>query len=236
MSSSTNNISTRIIRSSDVISVSSASKSTSSRPRSWSLGNATLVVAERSGWRRVLGATKLRLSAKGEHPYRKRACLEARSFATTKPTQGGTGYPSWGHPTQLRISRGSTRLISCNSGDGTHQTGPILDVYDDDDDDDDYHAVIWYLSPRPRIMPFNTHKTLYTRFYPNIVSRNFISWLQWFPMWTVRRSNPSDSEIFRTHPDRPWDPANILYNGKSVAFPASKEAGRGLKHPPTSSA
>jgi len=29
---------------------------TSSRPRSWSLGNTTLVVAERSGWRRVLGA------------------------------------------------------------------------------------------------------------------------------------------------------------------------------------
>ena len=26
---------------------------------------------------------------------------------------------------------------SCNSGDGTDQTGPILDVYDDDDDDDD---------------------------------------------------------------------------------------------------
>ena len=24
----------------------------------------------------------------------------------------------------------------CNSGDGTNQTGPILDVYDDDDDDD----------------------------------------------------------------------------------------------------
>ena len=31
---------------------------------------------------------------------------------------------------------------SCNSGDGTDQTGPILDVYDDDNDDDDgtlYH-------------------------------------------------------------------------------------------------
>jgi len=25
---------------------------------------------------------------------------------------------------------------SCNSGDGTDQTGPILEVYDDDDDDD----------------------------------------------------------------------------------------------------
>ena len=26
---------------------------------------------------------------------------------------------------------------SCNSGDGTDQTGPKLDVYDDDDDGDD---------------------------------------------------------------------------------------------------
>ena len=29
---------------------------------------------------------------------------------------------------------------SCNSGDGTDQTGPILDVYDDDDDADD---ILW---------------------------------------------------------------------------------------------
>jgi len=84
---------------------------TSSRPRSWSLGNATLVVAERSGRRPVLGAPKPRPSAKGAHPYRKRACLEALKLATTKRTQRGTGYPSWGHPTQLRISRGSTGLI-----------------------------------------------------------------------------------------------------------------------------
>jgi len=28
---------------------------------------------------------------------------------------------------------------SCNSGDGTDQTGPILDVYDDDDDDQQMH-------------------------------------------------------------------------------------------------
>jgi len=80
-------------------------------PWSWSLGNATLVVAERSGWRRVLGVSKPKPSAKGAHPYRKRACLKALRFATTKLTQQGTGYPSWGHPTQLRISRGRTGLI-----------------------------------------------------------------------------------------------------------------------------
>jgi len=75
------------------------------------MGNATLVVAERSGWRRVLGASKPKPSAKGAHPYRKRACMEALRLATTKLTQRGTGYPSWGHPIQLRISRGSTGLI-----------------------------------------------------------------------------------------------------------------------------
>ena len=36
------------------------------------------------------------------------ARLEALRLATTKFTQRRTGYPSWGHPTQLRISRGST--------------------------------------------------------------------------------------------------------------------------------
>ena len=82
----------------------------SSRPRSWSLGNATLVVAERSWSKRVLSASKPRPSAKGAQPYRRRACLEALSLATTKLTQRGTGYPSWGHPTQIRISRGSTGL------------------------------------------------------------------------------------------------------------------------------
>ena len=88
-----------------------AANPTSWHPCLWSLGNATLVVAERSGWKQVLGASKLRLLAKGAHPYRKQACLEALRLATNKLTQRETGYPSWGHPTQLRISRGSTRLI-----------------------------------------------------------------------------------------------------------------------------
>ena len=65
----------------------------SSRPRSWSLGNATLVVAERSGWRRVLGVSKLRPSAKGAHRYRKRACLETLRLATTKLSEGLVIHP-----------------------------------------------------------------------------------------------------------------------------------------------
>ena len=31
-------------------------------------------------------------------------------------------------------------------------------------------------------------------------------------------------EIFRTRPDRPWDPPNLLYNGYRV-FPGGKAAG-----------
>ena len=114
---------------------------TSSCPRSWSLGNATLVVAERSGWRRVLGASKLRPSAKEAHRYRKRTCLEALRLAASKLTQRGTGYPSWGDTLHNAESpeeaqdwtttdrkegeqledRRSVRASSCNCGDGTDQ-------------------------------------------------------------------------------------------------------------------
>jgi len=36
---------------------------------------------------------------------------------------------------------------------------------------------------------------------------------------TVRRSNPSGGEIFRTLPDQPWGPPSLLYNGYRVSFP-----------------
>src|SRR5215467_7877592 len=48
---------------------------------------------------------------------------------------------------------------------------------------------------------------------------------------TVRGSNPGWGEIFRTCPDRPWDPPSLLYNGYRV-FPGGKAAGRGAYHPP----
>jgi hypothetical protein len=31
--------------------------------------------------------------------------------------------------------------------------------------------------------------------------------------WTAWVSNPGGGEIFRTRPDRSWDPPNFLYNG-----------------------
>jgi hypothetical protein len=42
--------------------------------------------------------------------------------------------------------------------------------------------------------------------------------------WTVRGSNPDGDEIFRTHPDGPWGPPSLLYNGYRV-FPGGKAAG-----------
>jgi hypothetical protein len=45
-------------------------------------------------------------------------------------------------------------------------------------------------------------------------------------VWTVRGSNPGGGEIFRTCPDRPWGPTNVLYNGYRV-FRGVK-SGRGV--------
>jgi hypothetical protein len=42
--------------------------------------------------------------------------------------------------------------------------------------------------------------------------------------WRIRGSNPGGDEIFRTRPDRPWGPHNLLYNGYR-AFPGGKAAG-----------
>ena len=44
--------------------------------------------------------------------------------------------------------------------------------------------------------------------------------------WMVRGSNPGGGAIFRTCPDRPWGPPNLLYNGYRV-FPGVK-SGRGV--------
>ena len=53
----------------------------------------------------------------------------------------------------------------------------------------------------------------------------------------VRGSNPGGDEIFRTRPDRPRDPPNVLYSEYRV-FPGGKAAGagRGVDNPPPYSA
>ena len=53
--------------------------------------------------------------------------------------------------------------------------------------------------------------------------------------WTVQGSNPGGGEIFRTCPDRPRGPTNLLYNEYRV-FPGGKERpGRDADTSPPSS-
>ena len=47
----------------------------------------------------------------------------------------------------------------------------------------------------------------------------------------MRGSNPGEGEIFRTRPDRPWDPKSLLHNGYRV-FPGGKSAGEWRYHLP----
>jgi hypothetical protein len=50
---------------------------------------------------------------------------------------------------------------------------------------------------------------------------------QWLAMnWKVRGSNPGGGEIFHTHPDRPWGPTSLLYNGYRVFPRVKKRPGR----------
>ena len=42
--------------------------------------------------------------------------------------------------------------------------------------------------------------------------------------WTVRKSNPCEGEIFRTHPDRPWVPPSFLCY-RYLVIPADKAIG-----------
>jgi hypothetical protein len=48
--------------------------------------------------------------------------------------------------------------------------------------------------------------------------------------------NPGGGEIFCSHLDWPWDPPSLLYNGYRVSFLGAKRPGRGVDHPPQSSA
>ena len=54
--------------------------------------------------------------------------------------------------------------------------------------------------------------------------------------WTVRGSNPGGGEIFLTCPYRPWGSPSLLHNGYRVSFSGVKRRGRGVDHPPPSSA
>ena len=53
---------------------------------------------------------------------------------------------------------------------------------------------------------------------------------------TDRGSNPDWGDIFLTRPDRPWGPPRLLYNWYQDFFSMVKWPGRGLNHPPISTA
>jgi hypothetical protein len=52
----------------------------------------------------------------------------------------------------------------------------------------------------------------------------------------VRESNPGGSEIFRTHPERPWGPPSLLYNEYYVSFLEVKRPECGVNHSSLTSA
>jgi len=54
-------------------------------------------------------------------------------------------------------------------------------------------------------------------------------------VWTVRGSNPSGDEFFRTRPDRPWSPS-ASYAVRAVSFSEVNRPGRGVNYPLPSSA
>jgi hypothetical protein len=54
--------------------------------------------------------------------------------------------------------------------------------------------------------------------------------------WRVRGSNPGGGKIFRTLPDRPWGLHQISYSTCRITFPGVKWPGRGVNHPPPSTA
>ena len=54
--------------------------------------------------------------------------------------------------------------------------------------------------------------------------------------WTVQGSNPGGGEIFHTRPVRPWGLLSHLHDGYRLSFLRLKRPGRGVNHPPLSSA
>jgi hypothetical protein len=41
-----------------------------------------------------------------------------------------------------------------------------------------------------------------------------------------------EGEIFRIHPDQPWGPSSLLYNGYWLSFLGVKQLGHGVDHLP----
>ena len=62
----------------------------------------------------------------------------------------------------------------------------------------------------------------------------------WPPFVVCSVSNQPEANFMHSSrhldPDRPWGPPSLLYDGYRVSFPEVKWPGRGVDHPPSSSA
>jgi hypothetical protein len=53
---------------------------------------------------------------------------------------------------------------------------------------------------------------------------------------TFHKFKTCEGEIFHTHPDQPWGPASLPYNGYQVSFSEVNRPGCGIDRSPQSSA
>jgi len=84
---------------------------------------------------------------------------------------------------------------------------------------------VYIYSPSGPLLPCSREK----------VTLNITSYSHQATVWKVRGSNPGEGEIFRTPPDRPWGPPNLLCNGYRLSSSGVKRPGRGVDHPPSTS-
>ena len=54
--------------------------------------------------------------------------------------------------------------------------------------------------------------------------------------WKFRSSSPGGGDVFFTRPDWPRSPPTLLCDGHRASFLEAKRPGRGVDHPPASSA
>ena len=76
----------------------------------------------------------------------------------------------------------------------------------------------------------------FTRRQPTLMDRVAQSVQLLVTGWTVRRLNPDGGKIFRTCPNRPWNPPSLLHNGYPVFSGIKERPGRDADPSPPSSA
>jgi hypothetical protein len=106
----------------------------------------------------------------------------------------------------------------------------------------DWHHFLAVLLPPPVHEGFRYSYLITMSATPSPHVKNYICWYlepgycsQYSDsLWAGRTVDriPMSGEIFRTCPDWPWGPPNLLYNGYQVSFPGLKRPGHDVDHPP----